>query len=381
MSGFETVKLERLGAADAADWAALCRTVPEFGTPLLSPEFARIVSQFRPDTRVALQRDGHGRAIAFFPHSLRPDGLARPLGAPFGDYQGVIAAPCTPVDLPGLMASAGIRRFAYGGLLDPANRFAASQMCHDTSYRIVLENGAATYLDALQAENPKRHKNWRRLQNKTEREVGAISFNPDQRDSAILDMLLGWKADQMVRTGITNVLAPAWVRSMMHALLETRQGTGPDAFGGLMMTLHAGDTLLAGHFGVRLGGTFHPWMAAINPDFHAQSPGQTYLFKAISAMEEVGLTTYDLGLGHSHYKAPFCNVEVRVGSGLWLAQGARAPMSTRSDLMGRLARRIDHVASVELDMAGRLRGVAQAFVSAGTRMRSRGQDQANEIGA
>jgi CelD/BcsL family acetyltransferase involved in cellulose biosynthesis len=378
---FETIEPKVLRAQDRDAWSSLCAAVPEFSTPLLAPEFAIIVGEHRADTRVAIQRDSTGKAVAFFPHSLRPDGLARPLGAPFGDYQAIVAAATTSVDLDALMKAAGIKRFPFGGLLDPAGRFESARTCGDISYRMVLEHGGQAYLDALQAENPKRHKNWRRLQNKTEREVGPIRFEPDQRDAAILEMLLSWKSAQMQRTGITNVLAPVWVRTMMHHLLEHRAGNGTDAFGGLMMTLWAGDTLLAGHFGVRKGGVFHPWMAAINPDFQCQSPGQTYLFRAITAMESVGITTYDLGLGHAHYKAPFCNVEVRLGSGLWLAEGVCAPLSARRDLMGRLARRVDHVASVELDLAGRVRGLAEAAINASTRLRSRGLDQANEIGA
>jgi CelD/BcsL family acetyltransferase involved in cellulose biosynthesis len=372
----ESIRPQALSEGDLAAWRAIQAQVPGFSTPLLAPEFAQVVGQFREDTRIAVLRDDGGQGLAFFPHQLRPDGLARCLGAPFGDYQAILA----PADLhfsgPDFLKGAGIRRFRFCGLMDPQKRLPMVPGDGETGYQIVLQTCGQAYMEDMRAANPKRVKNLRRLENKTEREIGPLSFNSCDQDPHHLDQLLDWKAQQMTASGVTNVLRPMWVRAMMHALHATRQGD----FSGLMMTLWAGETLLAGHFGIRLGDTYHPWMAVINPDHHAQSPGQTYLSRAILAMPSLGLRVYDMGTGHSHYKAPFCNVTNTLGCGLYVADRA-GPMPHSGGLVSRVTARLDHIASVELSMGGRLSGLAAAIKHAGTRMRSREQDAANEIGA
>ena len=187
---------------------------------------------------------------------------------------------------------------------------------------------------------------------------------------------MDWKADQMLRTGVTNVLRPAWARAMLSDLLARGEGEAR----GLMLTLWAGDTLMAGHFGLRVGKAYHPWMAAMNPDHAAHSPGQTFLLRAISAMAELGLDAYDLATGHGYYKRPFCNAIGTVRSGVFTADGG-APLTLRDDAIGRLARRFDHVSSVELTLGGRIHAMGGAIARLGARMRSRAGDDAAEIGA
>ena len=372
----ETTSPTALDADDVSRWQAIQQTVPGLGNPLFSPQFARLMARYRDDTRVAVARDADGTACAFLPYQHRPDGLGRPLGAPFGDYQAVVTGSLAGLDLRGFLAGAGIRTFAFSGLVAADAMPVTAGLPTAVSYQVALDGSAADYLEALRAGSPKRYKNWRRLGHKTEREIGALSMVAPDRDPAILRQLLDWKATQMVRTGVTNVLRPDWVRGMMTELLET----GEDGFGGLMITLWAGRTLLAGHFGIRLGGVFHPWMAAINPDYQAFSPGQTFILSAIGEMNRLGLTTYDLGTGHAHYKEPFCNAFPAVATGILdTATGmTRAP---RRSLAGRLFSRIDHIASVELTLGGRIGGILAVVRHAGARLRHRDEDAANEMGA
>lgn len=365
-----------LQADDVRRWQAIQRAVPGLANPLFSPEFARAVARHREDTRVAIARGPDGTPLAFLPFQQRPGGLGRPLGAPFGDYQAVITPTVDGFDLQQFLSAAGIRTFAFSGLVSAASMPATANLPTVESYQIVLEGAGSDYLEALRAGSPKRYKNWRRLGHKTEREIGPLSMVAPDQDPATLRQLLDWKAAQMVRTGVTNVLRPNWVQAMMTELLETRDG----GFGGLMLTLWAGKTLLGGHFGVRLDGVFHPWMAAINPDYQVYSPGQTFILSAIGEMNQLGLTTYDLGTGHAHYKEPFCNVLPHVATGtVDSATGlARAP---RRSLVGKLFSRIDHISSVELTLGGRLGGILAVARHAGARLRHRDQDAANEMGA
>lgn len=372
----QTVPIEALSPADIAAWSAIQADVPGLSSPLFSPGFTKVVARHRPDTRVSVMRDAEGAAIAFLPHQRRPDGLGRPLGAPFGDYQAIVTRDLEQFDSAGFLSAAGFTAFAFTGLTHALGSGADTGMSSVDSYQIILSEKPGDYLESLRAASPKRYKNWRRLAHKTEREVGPISLRAPDRDPAILHQLLNWKAGQMVRTGVTNVLRPAWVRAMMDELLLTTDGD----FSGLMITLWAGDSLMGGHFGVRLGGVYHPWMAAINPQHQALSPGQTYLLQAIGAMDDLGLHTYDLGTGHAHYKAPFCNRFPTVAEGRVIADpGRRSTAAT--GLTAKVAARLDHIASVELSLGGRVGGILAAMRHAGARLRHRGNDDAHEMGA
>jgi hypothetical protein len=108
-------------------------------------------------------------------------------------------------------------------------------------------------------------------------------------------------------------------------------------------------------------GWFHPWVASTNPDLGEYSPGQTFLMRAIAAMPGLGLTTYDLGPSHDHYKRHYAapsqtgrggdggRVDPRrtawrgaaSGPGPWRAAAARGMVAS-------LRRRLDAIAVTEL---------------------------------
>lgn len=55
----------------------------------------------------------------------------------------------------------------------------------------------------------------------------------------------------------------------MHDLFENRTG----ALKGCMITLRAGEELVAAEFGPREAEAFHPWIIAYNPEMARYSPG------------------------------------------------------------------------------------------------------------
>ena len=150
-----------------------------------------------------------------------------------------------------------------------------------------------------------------------ERERGELSLVGPDRDGRAFELLLHWKRDQLRRSGLHDVYRPAWVQGLMRQLFATREGP----MQGLMLTLRVDGRPIAGHFGVRLGDAFHPWIASIDPEAADYSPGQTYLSRAIAAMPQLGLTTYDLAAGHDHYKAPYANRREPAAEGVVFARG------------------------------------------------------------
>jgi len=368
MLNARTVHPSDLSADEIAVWEALVAAEPAFGNPLLGPDFARAVGVVREDARVTVYRDGE-RVVGFLPHHRRPGGMARPLGAPLSDYHALISAADAGLRGPEVLALAGLDAFRFTGLIDPHGVFSDAVTGTSASYGITLREPAQDYLEALRAASPKRFKNWRRLDSKMEREVGAVRIEASD-DPAIYEQLMAWKREQLVRTGLADFMRPDWMRALLGNFAVAR---GP--LRGLTLTLWAGDQIAAGHFGVVQGDWFHPWVASTNPALGEYSPGQTFLMRAIAAMPALGLTTYDLGPSHDHYKRHYAAPTQLVGEGTAaastpagrLAGGRERAWSMaggRGDgLVASLRRRLDAIAVTELSTAGRLRGFVDAVAA------------------
>ncbi|MDP2212895.1 GNAT family N-acetyltransferase [Phenylobacterium sp.] len=357
-----------LADADVAAWREMTAGDAAFASPLLGPDFARAVGLVRPDARVAIWRR-EGTAVGFLPHHVKGAGLARPIGAPLSDYHALVSHGA--LDAQVALAVAGLGAFRFTGLIDPKNTFDSAVRAVRPAYVIRIEESAAAYLEALRAQSPKRFKNYRRLQSKVAREVGELSLCAPDNDLTAFEQLIAWKREQLARTGAHDFLAQDWTRRLMENLFRTIDGD----FRGLMITLRIDGRLVAGHFGVRLGDVYHPWIASTDPEMGVFSVGQLFLLQAIAAMPALGLKVYDLGPGHDHYKAPYA-LEVRqIAEGTALAAGSigwrarlgegawRMADASCGPIIGRVRRRFETISDVELTMGGRLRGVASAVAA------------------
>ncbi len=359
----ETVRPADLTAKDRAAWMALRGSADAFQSPLLGPDFAEMVGRVRADAAVAVIRRS-GRAIGFLPHHRRPQGLARPIGAPFADYHALVAEP----GLDGIAALklSGLREYRFSALVDPHGAFPKGEAPNEEAYAIALERGeagGADHLEALRAGSPKRFKNVRRLDHKMEREVGPVALISPDHDRSTFDMMFAWKRAQFLRTGLTDVFSAPWARGLMGRLFEAREGR----LRGQMITLQVAGRPAVMHFGVREGDRYHPWIAAQDEALAAYSPGQVFLWRAIEAMPSMGLYWYDLAAGHDHYKTPYASRTIPIGEGsVRIAPGLEAEAWRLAETalgvggVSRIRRRLDQIVSVELTLEGRLRGLAQA---------------------
>lgn len=373
----ETLHPSSLSAAEAALWRSLAAEADGFANPLLGPEFAQAVGKVREDARVAVVRRA-GEIVGFLPFHRRPGGLARPIGAPLSDYHGLVSRPEAGLRIADVLRAAEVSVFRYSGLVDPHGVFPASPDTDRTAYLIDLNGTTAeAYLEAVRAESPKKIKNYRRLDNKLDREVGAVRLVAGDMSRDAFNLLIDWKRDQLIRTGGHDFLRADWTRELMADLFTTRDGE----MRGLMINLYAGDLLIGGHFGVRQGATYHPWIASTNPAMAAWSPGQIFFLRAIAAMPELGLTRYDLGPGHDHYKRAYGLRTFQIGEGaataasvagcvahsvesVWTLAGAHG-----AGPVGQLRRRMDAIASTELTVTGRVRGFVEAVAARAQRAR------------
>ena len=366
MLDIETVHPRDLSSADQRTWRDMAVIDPAFDSPLLGPDFALAVGAVRDDARVAVIRR-QGETLGFLPHHRRPGHLARPIGSPLSDYHGLVSRPDAELNGAQVLRAADLAAFRYTGLIDPHGVFGQAEM--KQAHVIGLANtDAETYLEAVRAASPKKIKNWRRLDNKLEREVGAVELVGPDRSREAFDQLIAWKREQLGRTGVHDFLRADWTRGLMLDLFQKQDGP----FQGLMINLYAGGQLVSGHFGVRLNGVYHPWIASTNPAYAEWSPGQIFFMRAIAAMPGLGLERYDLGPGHDHYKSAYALSQIQIGDGTATASSMAGRMASSLDgvwtlaggagagPVGRLRRRMEAIASVELTMGGRMRGLVHA---------------------
>lgn len=338
-------------------------------TPLLHPDFAVLMGRIRKDVRIVCAFEG-GRLTAVLPLHHRPGGLARPLGAPFADVQGLIAAPDFAMPLATLFDKAGIRALHFDAAADPQGRLGGLDLAEDL-HMMRVEGDLETVLESQRSLHAKRYKNHRRLARQLERERGSVELVAPDRDEAALAALLGWKRTQYQRSGRHDVLAPRWASDMMTTLF--REGHGDVQ--GLMVTLRVEGRVAAGLFGIRAGRDYNPWIAAFDPEFAPWSPGQLILHALMEKMPDLGLVSVDLAGGHDHYKKYYANAHEAMRTGLVTAGGlarartglVRLPWTLGEAMPGavsrqvaRLHRRTELIASSELDWRGRLGGLWRA---------------------
>lgn len=380
MLDVETLHPSLLSAQDVALWRNLASAEAGYANPLLSPDFTQAVGKVREDARVAVVRRD-GVTLGFLPYHRRPGGLARPIGSPLSDYHGLVSRPDAGLRISEVLRAADVSVFRYSGLLDPHGLFPAAPETDRKAYLIDLSGTTSeAYLEAIRAASPKKIKNYRRLDNKLDREVGPVRLVAGDVSREAFNQLIDWKREQLLRTGMHDFLRADWTRELMADLFLARDSD----FRGLMINLYAGDTLVGGHFGIRQGATYHPWLASTNPDHAAWSPGQIFFLRAIAAMPQLGLTRYDLGPGHDHYKRSYALATRTIGEGAATASslGGRVASSMESvwtlagghgaGPIGQLRRRMDAIASSELTMSGRVRDFVEAVASKAQR---RGGDQ------
>lgn len=368
------LRFDELTPADVERWRALCDTHEDFQSALLSPEFAYVLACIRKDVRIALFMQEEELKAVLAVH-LRPDGFARPLGAPFADYSGPLTTTDFDWPIAKMLATAGIAAYESDTVVDPwghqsgtANGGVATP---DEQNGHVIRPGAQSadaFLEARRAAYPKRFKNFRRLANQLTRDAGEPRLDWGRPDPATLCQLFAFKSEQFRQSGLVDLTAAKQSRQILEAVADSDYG--------FCVTLWVGETLIAGHFGLRVGESFHPWVAAFNPAYAAYSPGNLLILKLLSRLPETGLTSYDLAFGHDHYKKYFSNASrptvpvfatgrglrswrQAFNHGLWAIAGA----GREATLAARLKRRLDQIAASDFRPLHRVHGFAYAVLA------------------
>ncbi|MGA9657729.1 MAG: GNAT family N-acetyltransferase [Asticcacaulis sp.] len=366
----QLVKISDVSAQDIDLWRQMNGATPLFASPLLSPDFTQAVALCRDDVRVAVYRRGP-QITGFLPHHRRPHRFARPAGAPFADYTALITFPDPEIDGPEALKLAGIDRFQAIGLVDPYHIFGTAAGEADMAYGIDMRPEA----EGIKVSK-KHSKNINRHRRNLIEAHGPIRIIVGDRNRRHYDRMLHLKREQMQQNGLHDFLQAPWANQLFEHLYDAPV----EGLHGSLLTMMVGDVPAMFHYGLRLGDRMHPWVSSFDPAFGPFSPGQIFLTDAQVALRAAGVAYYDLSTGQSHYKNSFSNHQFPVlHARLYGASDAArreekaAHLSGRfqammgagvSRIFGRMGRRFDQIACLELDFVSRARGVAYAFAAA-----------------
>ncbi len=309
IASLRTVPFDTLTDADLDAWHRLRASNPALDSPYFHPGFAAAVHKGRP-VQVVVGRDERGEIAALL--AVHRDGaVLRPVGWPGADFQSPIAAPGTAFPAAKLLTG-GVKRFAFDHLLEPNPDFAPWFESSRPSPFVDTTGGLEGYLGRASKSGKDNMGQARRRTNKAEKQLGPIRFGADVVDEDALREVVRLKRGQYEATGAVDYFAEPDRVDMLTRLLHTR-GT---EFAGILSTVHAGEHLLAAHFGIRSGSVLHWWFPVYYPEFSALAPGWILLRELVQAAPGLGVGRIDFGRGDDEYKRRAKTGEVMVAQGV-----------------------------------------------------------------
>lgn len=294
-----------LDAELQSTWRELQKANFELASPFFCPEFTTAVASARHDVEIAVIEDDR-KITGFFPFQCGPKRIGAPVGGCLSDYHGVICAPDFTCDPAALLKSCGLAAWDFDHLIAGQTFFQKFHHQLASSPQIDLNAGFDAYMAGCHAARAEKIK-LRRM----ERDLGPVRLVMCDTDRRALEQVLKWKSAQYLGSGVQDLFEVEWISAVVSSIHQISNET----FGGILSTLYAGDTLVAGHFGARAGHVWHYWFPAYPQEFSRYSPGLVLLIKMAENASQAGLTLIDLGKGSAAYKDRFKNAEASVAEG------------------------------------------------------------------
>jgi CelD/BcsL family acetyltransferase involved in cellulose biosynthesis len=299
-----------LGSVELDRWRAIRSGRPDLDNPFLSPEFTLAVGHARPEARVAIVEESE-RIVAFFPFERRSFGLGVPIGAGLSDCQAIICDPAIELDVHQLLARCGLAAWRFDHLVDTERALVEPTASECTSPIIDLSAGWDAYL----AGEGRHSRTIFQKERKLAREVGPVRVGFGVSDDEALSRMMAWKSEQYRRTGRPDRFSR---RSTVQLVRELAKTSEPD-LSGTLITLCAGDHLVAVEFSLRSETTLASWFISHDCEFARYSPGSILKLRTVEAAGLAGLQRYDLGKGDEEYKQGLKTGDLRVCEG-WVVR-------------------------------------------------------------
>lgn len=305
-------RAEELSAPLRAAWHRTMRESPEYGNPFLAPEFAAGVGRCRGTARVAVLHEG-GEPVGFFPYERTAFGVGRAVGLGLSDCQALVHRPGVSWDARELLRACGLSVFEFDHLVEEQKPFARHVTGTFASPVIDLTAGGGDggYAQWLRATYPGLAKTTLKKERRLGRDLGELRFVFDERDPAVLRLLMRWKSAQYRRTARMDRFARPWIVALVEHLFQVRE----EQFTGVLSVVYAGDRPVAAHFGPMSGTVFAAWFTAYDPELRYYSPGLLMHLRMAEAAGRAGVGVLDLGRGAKEYKDWLKTRELRVAEG------------------------------------------------------------------
>lgn len=359
------VRPEDLGEPEISRWRELQGANPSLDNPFLSVEFALAMGRLRDYVRVAIIQDC-GKIVGFFPYERHSFGIGKPLGGFLTTCHGLISAAELKVDVRALLRACKLSVFDFDHLVAGQPTFAAHESDVRPAPVMDLSAGFESYINRVRTNSPKNYKTVRYKERKLGREQGELRFEWNSADIETLRTLTNWKSDQYRRTGRVDRFAQPWI----VRLLDEMHAEKSETFAGVLTMVYAGDTPVAGHFGLRTASTLVGWFPAYDPEFARYSPGIMHHLHMAEHAAGAGLQQVDMGKGGREYKSWLKSGDLFVAEG----RVSRPSPAAAVHWMGRTP--INKARTIVTDRPNLYKIVDRVLKSFG-RMRSPSQDQSS----
>jgi len=294
---FTVVRPGDLGTAERARWRELQKADPALDNPFLSLEFALAMDRLRDYVRVAVIEDA-GTVVGFFPYERHSFGIGKPLGGFLTTCHGLIAQPDLKIDAKAMLRACKLSVFDFDHMVAGQPTFAPFETDVRPAPIMDLTAGFDTWIGQVKLNSPKNLKTVRYKERKLARDQGELRFEWASTDDDVLSTLLAWKSDQYRRTGRVDRFAQPWIVELI-ALMHAERSND---FSGVLTMLYAGDSPVAGHFGLRTATTLVGWFPAYDTEFARYSPGIVHHLQMADAAAKAGIHQVDMGKGGKEYK-------------------------------------------------------------------------------
>jgi len=304
------VRADALAPEELKGWSRLQQISPDLASPFFCPEYTQVVAAVQAGVYVGILRE-NDRVVGFFPFQRTGLPIARAVGVPLTDYQGIVAEPDLCYNAQDVLHGCGLAIWDFDYVPRSQTPFEPYQRLELESPILDLSRGYEAYLSSKYRSDSE-IAGLMRKSRKLAREVGPLCFVEHVPDIVTLRRLMQWKSDQYRRTGVPDVFSSAWTRSVIEKTFAIQSGT----FAGMLSVLYAGDHIVAMHYGIRSSRVWHWWFPVYNPQYAAYSPGLILLLKMAESAASLGLAAIDFG--HTRrvtYKQRFTNGSIPLWGG------------------------------------------------------------------
>jgi CelD/BcsL family acetyltransferase involved in cellulose biosynthesis len=294
-------------------WRRIRSANAHLASPFFAPEFTYLVAKSSPDVEVAVL-EKCGEIVGFFPYqrgtfgrhgllgsTLDALGMACPVGRTLSDYQGLIAGPELKIDASSLLRACRLSAWDFDHLCLENTALSADHKSLAQMSILDLSQGFDKVVADKTAAGSQQFVKWARQARVLERDYGTLRFIPKSDDKDALRQVLAMKSEQYIASGQDDLFDHEWIRTLLSDIHDTQCAD----FAGQLSLLYAGDTLVAGHFGMRSRNILHYWFPVYARAVAKYSPGIVLLVKLADYAHKAGFQRIDIGTGKDKYKEQF----------------------------------------------------------------------------